>query len=74
MAELILGFLIGIVVATIVWGIISYKSDMEWFEHCIKLNDDNHKFNQQINENWNDFCTKMINRLTEEKGEINKWK
>lgn len=67
MTELILGFLIGIVVATIVWGIVSYKSDMEWFEHCIKLNDDNHKFNQQINENWNDFCTKMINRLTEEK-------
>lgn len=51
MAELILGILIGIVVATIIWGIASYKSNMEWSEHCIKLNDDNHKFNQQVNEN-----------------------
>lgn len=68
MAELILGILIGIVIATIIWGIVDYKSNMEWFEHCNKLNDDNYKFNQQVNESWNDFCMKMINKLTEEKG------
>ena len=67
MAELILGILIGIAIMAIFGGITSYRSNKEWFEHYNQLIEDNHKFNQQVNDSWYDFCTKMIQRLTEEK-------
>ena len=66
-----IGIIIGIMIASLVWCIITLKLNDEWGDECLKLvlknNDECFERCKETNEDWKKFCDYLIGKYCTEK-------